>query len=296
MGRHSRKRKACIENGQKGVEAAAERWEQLLSDARAASQRAAEQASVSASRARGACQSAAGAVAASRQLRSAAGELGPRGEARRAVAERRAEKETLRAAELEEQALDDEEEAERTEQLAAELEVQAVSNAEPPLRRCESPAPPISADWETSEPLPPPPARSCLAAWLGGWLPWPASPAPLLSCNPVRRPAVLLAACRQLQTVDLFSGIGGMARGLRGHVSRVRMYCECNAYAKELLKRAMAANLIDSAPIHDDIRTLAVLPAFRQLCQSIREAKQGLMFTAGWPCQGELCRASQLPR
>ena len=39
MGRHSKKRKACIENGQKGVEAAAERWEQLLFDARAASHR-----------------------------------------------------------------------------------------------------------------------------------------------------------------------------------------------------------------------------------------------------------------
>ena len=285
MGRHSNKRKACIENGQKGVEAAAERREQLLFDARAASQRAAEHASVSASLARGACQSAAGAVAASRQLRSAAGELGWRGEARRAAAARRAEEEALRAAELEELALDDEEEAECAAQLAAELDVQAASSAEL-LRHCKSPAPPISADWDTSEPPPPPAARSCLAAWLGGWLPWPASPTALSICNPARRPVLLLAACRQLQTVDLFSGIGGMARGLRGHVSRVRMYCECNAYAKQLLRRAMAMNLIDSAPIHHDIRTLAALPAFRQLCQSIREAKQGLMFTAGWPCQG----------
>jgi capsule polysaccharide export protein KpsC/LpsZ len=55
-----------------------------------------------------------------------------------------------------------------------------------------------------------------------------------------------------------------------------------------MLQRAMDAGHIDKAYVHDDVRTLAALPAFKALIKSIRDAGQGLMFTAGWPCQGAL--------
>ena len=79
---------------------------------------------------------------------------------------------------------------------------------------------------------------------------------------------------RRLKTLDLFSGIGGFAIGLR-QVSRVVAYCENNPDCKAVLLRAMSTGKIDQAPIHPDIRELRG--------GDIRCHPE--MITAGSPCQ-----------
>jgi len=294
MGNPSRRRKAWVKNCEK---ANAARWAVAKAEAAAELGRASAKAASAAAKARKASLRASAAEAVRRQLRGAAGELGARGQARRALraaAEAAAEAEAERAAALEEEAAADEDERFRAAERVEEVRRAALCSLEVPLSASPEPRAlsPIPAYWEQFErtPSPPPLPDTWPAAAL---LPpaWPCAVS-LQRRNPARvgRFATPAVAQRLLQGIDLFSGMGGFARGTKGNVSCTRMYCECTEHAKKMLRRAMAAGLIDTAPIHDDIRTLAALPAFRTLCRSIRRSGEGLMFTAGWPCQGACIR------
>jgi DNA (cytosine-5)-methyltransferase 1 len=73
--------------------------------------------------------------------------------------------------------------------------------------------------------------------------------------------------------LDLFSGVGGIAEGLRPWVRTVA-YCETDAYAQGVLLSRMETGDLDRAPIWDDVTTLSggMLPRVD-------------IVTAGWPCQ-----------
>jgi DNA (cytosine-5)-methyltransferase 1 len=59
-----------------------------------------------------------------------------------------------------------------------------------------------------------------------------------------------------LYGLDLFSGVGGITLALAPWVTPV-MYCECDRYAQSVLLSRMADGHLPTAPIWDDIRTLA---------------------------------------
>jgi hypothetical protein len=58
-----------------------------------------------------------------------------------------------------------------------------------------------------------------------------------------------------LTALDLFSGIGGFARALKG-IATTKRYCDVDPVARACLSRNMEAGLIDRAPIEEDILTL----------------------------------------
>lgn len=57
----------------------------------------------------------------------------------------------------------------------------------------------------------------------------------------------------QLNSVDLFSGIGGMQHGLRG-ICRPLLYCEIDEFAQRVLTKNMRTKKLPKAPIVDDVR------------------------------------------
>jgi site-specific DNA-cytosine methylase len=75
-----------------------------------------------------------------------------------------------------------------------------------------------------------------------------------------------------LKTIDLFSGIGGIAYGLHS-ITQTELYCEINPAARLVLESNINKNLIDEAPIHGDINTLINPPPHD-------------MLTFGFPCKG----------
>jgi len=77
---------------------------------------------------------------------------------------------------------------------------------------------------------------------------------------------------RKLRTIDLFSGCGGMALGLRPYTKTIA-YCEINEAAQQTLRRNMESGGLDRGPIHPDVRT------FPTLRTSVD------MVTMGFPCQ-----------
>lgn len=86
------------------------------------------------------------------------------------------------------------------------------------------------------------------------------------------------AWCRHLmtlRTLDLFSGIGGFALGLRD-ISRVVGYCECDARCTEILTHNMTCGRLDTAPVYPDVRDLSA--------GDLMHADVELI-TAGSPCQ-----------
>lgn len=76
-----------------------------------------------------------------------------------------------------------------------------------------------------------------------------------------------------LNGLDLFSGIGGIAKALEPWVRPVA-YCELERYAQAVLLSRMAEGQISIAPIWDDVRTLKgeMLPGID-------------IITGGFPCQ-----------
>lgn len=76
-----------------------------------------------------------------------------------------------------------------------------------------------------------------------------------------------------LASLDLFSGIGGIALGLKDY-ARPIAYCERNVYAAGILFSRMLDGSLPKAPIWPDIRTLDgnILPSID-------------LITAGFPCQ-----------
>jgi DNA (cytosine-5)-methyltransferase 1 len=76
----------------------------------------------------------------------------------------------------------------------------------------------------------------------------------------------------KLRSIDLFSGIGGIALALKPYASPV-LYCEIDPYARSVLQARMESNDLPRAPIHDDVRTLHGFP------------EQADLITAGFPCQ-----------
>lgn len=83
-----------------------------------------------------------------------------------------------------------------------------------------------------------------------------------------------MASRRRLNTLDLFSGIGGFALSLKA-VSKVVGYCELSEDCRKVLTKAISKRQIDKAPIFQDVTRLTKneLPANVE------------MITAGFPCQ-----------
>jgi hypothetical protein len=79
-----------------------------------------------------------------------------------------------------------------------------------------------------------------------------------------------------MNSVDLFSGIGGIAWALRG-IARPQLYCEIDPACQLILKRNMKKGRLPAARICDDVRAL----------RSDSKDGQGLdLLTAGFPCVG----------
>jgi DNA (cytosine-5)-methyltransferase 1 len=70
-----------------------------------------------------------------------------------------------------------------------------------------------------------------------------------------------------MSAVSLFSGIGGLELGLEEHGFETKLFCEVDPAAAAVL-----GNWFPEVPLHDDVRTLKVLPS----CE---------ILTAGFPCQ-----------
>lgn len=78
-----------------------------------------------------------------------------------------------------------------------------------------------------------------------------------------------------LRSIDLFSGCGGIARGL-SPFCEVVAYCECDDAARTSLEHNMRRGLLDEAPIYDDVRTFpAELPGGGDVD----------LVSMGFPCQ-----------
>lgn len=77
-----------------------------------------------------------------------------------------------------------------------------------------------------------------------------------------------------IPTFDLFSGIGGFSLALH-NICRTVAYCEIDLNCRNVLRKNMKKNLIDKAPIFEDIHDL------NQDNLVIRPH----MLTAGFPCQ-----------
>lgn len=84
----------------------------------------------------------------------------------------------------------------------------------------------------------------------------------------------------KLKALDLFSGIGGIARSLEA-VFKTELYCEINPVATQVLKNNMKKGFIDTAPIHNDISTLGK----EQLDFFEMNSKIDLV-CGGFPCTG----------
>ena len=72
--------------------------------------------------------------------------------------------------------------------------------------------------------------------------------------------------------VDLFSGAGGFALAMKG-IAKPVMYCEIDPNCQKALRANMKRGFIPSAPVHDDVKTLAK--------SKIPKAN---MVVGGWPC------------
>ena len=87
-----------------------------------------------------------------------------------------------------------------------------------------------------------------------------------------KAPAVANSA-RKLQTLDLFSGLGGMTLGL-SEFAEPLLYCDVDPTAQQVLVRRMSQGQLPPAPIHGDVQTLR-MPAGCAVD----------MLVAGFPCQ-----------
>ena len=74
-----------------------------------------------------------------------------------------------------------------------------------------------------------------------------------------------------LKCIDLFSGCGGIAYGLRGLCSTV-LFCDSDAACHTCLRSNMRRGRLEAAPISSDVRSLSSVP-------------RAELVTAGFPCQ-----------
>ena len=79
-----------------------------------------------------------------------------------------------------------------------------------------------------------------------------------------------------LQEVSLFSGIGGISRGLELAGARTVLLCEQDKHARKILGRHYP-----DAAIHNDVTELTA-----DDCRSAGAVPGRTVLTAGWPCQG----------
>lgn len=77
----------------------------------------------------------------------------------------------------------------------------------------------------------------------------------------------------KLDCIDTFSGIGGIALGLRDFTNVVQ-YCEWDSYCQQVLIERMEDGRLDRAPIHSDVKNLHISSRIRPR-----------MITGGFPCQ-----------
>jgi hypothetical protein len=85
----------------------------------------------------------------------------------------------------------------------------------------------------------------------------------------------------QLRSIDLFTGIGGVAHALRG-IARPLLYCEIDPECQQVLQSLMRRRLLSRAPLHHDVRTLAHETKFLDIVKG----RAVDLVTAGFPCQG----------
>lgn len=79
-----------------------------------------------------------------------------------------------------------------------------------------------------------------------------------------------------LQEVSLFSGIGGISRGLEAAGVRTALLCEYDQHARAILQRHYP-----EAVIHNDVTELTA-----DDCRAAGAVPGRTVLTAGWPCQG----------
>lgn len=79
-----------------------------------------------------------------------------------------------------------------------------------------------------------------------------------------------------LQEVSLFSGIGGISRGLESAGVRTALLCEYDQHARSVLSRHFP-----DVPIHNDVTELTA-----DDCRTAGAVPGRTVLTAGWPCQG----------
>jgi hypothetical protein len=78
-----------------------------------------------------------------------------------------------------------------------------------------------------------------------------------------------------LNSLDLFTGIGGITRALEGLCKTVA-YCEVNEVCQEVLRNRMNDGLLPRAPLFSDVRKLSAKDMGRKKVDII---------VGGWPCQ-----------
>ena len=98
---------------------------------------------------------------------------------------------------------------------------------------------------------------------------------------------------RPLRTLDLFSGIGGMTRGLHGIAEPV-MYCDIAPESRRVLASKMDAGLLPRAPVSGDVRELTFSPPkvptiinpTKKDAKKYTSVPEVDMVVAGFPCVG----------
>lgn len=78
-----------------------------------------------------------------------------------------------------------------------------------------------------------------------------------------------------MNTIDLFSGTGGISLGLKS-ICKTVAYCEIDPLCVQILKNNMALGNLDTAEIFDDVTTLNT---------NVLKRLKPMMLTAGFPCQ-----------
>ena len=81
-----------------------------------------------------------------------------------------------------------------------------------------------------------------------------------------------------LNSVDLFSGIGGFAMALKGMFQPL-LYCDKSPIVRSMLENLMANGKLHKAPIVDDVKNLS------EILKAVGTRRVD-MITSGWPCLG----------
>ncbi|RYF04891.1 MAG: DNA cytosine methyltransferase, partial [Deltaproteobacteria bacterium] len=78
-----------------------------------------------------------------------------------------------------------------------------------------------------------------------------------------------------LDSIDLFTGIGGLALALRS-ISRPLLYCDIDPACRQVLEGRMRRGQLHRAPVGEDVVHL-------------KPEAQAQLVTAGFPCQDVSC-------